>query len=116
MQVIPQSSARRIPVAPEFTILEYGPLGGDRTNGTVAEIHGRYPRTGWGMNTESDELVYVVSGTGRIEMPDAQVPLNAGDVAFIEKGQKIACQGEQLVVFIPCIPAWRPEQHVLVDA
>src|SRR5688500_3101322 len=113
MQHIPKSAARRIAVAPEFTILEYGPLGDAVANGTVAEVNGRYPLRGWGMNHLCNELVYVVSGTGVIETPTSQTPLSPGDVAFVPKGQRIAWSGNQLVVFIPCIPAWHPEQHEL---
>lgn len=114
MQHISRSAARRIPVAPEFTILEYGPLGDGVANGTVAEVNGRYPLRGWGMNRLCDELVYVVSGTGVLETPTSHTPLNPGDVAFVPKEQRIAWRGEQLVIFIPCVPAWYPEQHELL--
>jgi quercetin dioxygenase-like cupin family protein len=114
MQHISKSTARRIPVAPEFTIYEYGSLGTSVANGTVAEINGRYPLQGWGRNLESDEIVYVVSGAGELQMPDSTQPLEPGDVAFVPRGQKIAWKGSNLVVFIPCVPAWRPEQHELL--
>ena len=113
MQHIPKSSARRIPISHEFTIFEYGSLGTSVANGSVAEINGRYPIQGWGRNLESDEIVYVVSCSGDLEMPESVVTLRAGDVAFVPKGQKIAWRGDNLVVFIPCVPAWRPEQHEL---
>jgi mannose-6-phosphate isomerase-like protein (cupin superfamily) len=118
MQHIPKSAARRIPVAPEFTILEYGPLGDGVANGTVAEVaevSGRYPQRGWGMNRVCDEIVYVVSGSGRLETPESATPLAPGDVAYVPKGQKIAWHGEHLVIFIPCVPAWTPEQHELFE-
>jgi mannose-6-phosphate isomerase-like protein (cupin superfamily) len=111
---IPKSKARRIPIAPEFTIYEYGPLGASVANGTVAEINGRYPLLGWGRNLESDEIVYVISGSGELQMPDSTQRLESGDVAFVPKGQKIAWHGNNLVVFIPCVPAWRPEQHEIL--
>jgi ethanolamine utilization protein EutQ (cupin superfamily) len=114
MQHISRSQARRIAIAPEFTIFEYGPLGNGVTNGTVAEVNGRYPNKGWGRNLESDEVVYVISGSGNLETPDSSLNLNPGDVALIPKGQKIAWLGHSLVVFIPCIPAWKAEQHELV--
>ena len=115
MQHISASAARRIAVAPEFTILEYGPLGDGIANGTVAHIAGRYPLAGWGMNILCDELVYVVSGTGTLETPTGQTSLQPGDIAFVPKGQKIAWRGDNLVVFIPCVPAWHPEQHQLFN-
>jgi mannose-6-phosphate isomerase-like protein (cupin superfamily) len=115
MQHIPKSAARRLSIAPEFTILDYGPLGGDVTNGTVAEVTGRYPTVGWGRNNVSDEIVYVVSGSGTLETPEKNILLNAGDVAFVPKGQKIAWNGKDLVMFLPCVPAWRPEQHDLLS-
>jgi mannose-6-phosphate isomerase-like protein (cupin superfamily) len=115
LQHIPASTARRIPVAPEFTILEYGSLGDNIANGTVAHVNGRYPLAGWGRNILCDELVYVISGTGAIETPTGETALRPGDVAFVSKGQKIAWRGDKLVVFIPCVPAWHPEQHELLD-
>ncbi len=115
MQHIPKSLARRIPIAPEFTILEYGSLGDTLSNGTIAEVHGQYPLKGWGRNLECDELVYVISGSGAIEAPQSRIELNAGDVALIPKGQPIAWNGNNLVVFIPCIPAWTAEQHEFIN-
>lgn len=38
-----------------------------------------------------------------------------GDVAFVPKGQKIAWQGDNLKIFVPYVPAWRPDQHELVQ-
>ncbi len=112
-QLIRKEEAKIIKVSPEFKIVEYGHLGNGITNGTVAEIRGRYPQSGWGMNKLSDELVYVISGKGILEMPDKKEVLSEGDVAFIPKGQQIAWSGENLKVFIPCIPAWTNEQHQL---
>ena len=113
-QLIKKGNATVIHVAPEFKIIEYGHLGNGITNGTVAEISGRYPRSGWGMNKISDELVYVISGNGTLEMPNKKEVLSEGDVAFIPKGQQIAWNGKNLKVFIPCIPAWTNEQHELI--
>jgi mannose-6-phosphate isomerase-like protein (cupin superfamily) len=113
-QLIKKGNAKIINVAPEFKIIEYGHLGNGITNGTVAEINGRYPQSGWGKNKISDELVYVISGKGFLEMPDNKEILSEGDVAFIPKGQQIAWSGENLKVFIPCIPAWTNEQHELM--
>ena len=114
-QLIKKNDAQVINVAPEFKITHYGHLGNGITNGTVAEVNGRYPKFGWGMNKISDELVYVISGKGILEMPNEKVVLSEGDVAFVSKGQKIAWNGENLKIFIPCIPGWTEEQHELVN-
>ena len=114
-QLIRKEEAKVIEVAPEFKILEYGQLGNGVSNGTVAEVNGRYPQKGWGKNTRSDELVYVISGSGYLEMPNKREALSKGDVAFIPKGQAIAWKGDELTVFIPCIPAWTYEQHELME-
>ena len=112
-QLIKKQNAKNIAVAPAFRILEYGHLGNGITNGTVAEVNGRYPQSGWGKNKVSDELVYVISGSGFLEMPHKKEALAEGDVAFIPKGQQIAWRGDNLTIFIPCIPAWTNEQHEL---
>lgn len=114
IELITKDQARIIPVSPSFKITEYGHLGQGKTNGTVAEVNGRYPKSGWGRNTISDELVYVISGSGSIEMPDTKLELEEGDVAYIPKGQSIAWVGNDLKVFIPCMPAWTSEQHKLL--
>lgn len=113
VEIIKADLAKKIPVAPSFKITEYGHLGDGLTNGTVAEVNGRYPESGWGRNVISDELVYVISGNGSIEMPNENLLLSEGDVALIPKGQSIAWLGDDLKVFIPCIPAWTSDQHEL---
>ena len=114
VEFVSKNQARVIPVNPRFKITEYGHLGNGKTNGTVAEVNGRYPESGWGRNKISDELVYVISGHGSIEMPDSKLELSEGDVAYIPKGQSIAWFGNDLKVFIPCIPAWTSKQHELI--
>jgi len=114
-QLVRKEKATLINVAPQFKITEYGSLGGGLVNGTVAQITGRYPDKGWGRNKICDEIVYVISGSGFLEMPGKIEPLSAGDVALVQKGQKIAWNGDNLKVFIPCIPAWTAEQHELVQ-
>ncbi len=114
-QMVKKENAMLINVAPQFKIIEYGSLGGGLTNGTVAVITSRYPEKGWGKNKVCDEIVYVISGSGFLEMPDKKEPLSEGDVAFVKKGQKIAWNGDNLKVFIPCIPAWTNKQHELIE-
>lgn len=54
-------------------------------------------------------------GSGGLEFPTESQSLQPGDVAFVPKGQKIAWHGENLKIFIPCVPAWTPAQHELLD-
>lgn len=114
IQHIPLKDATIYPIDNAFKIYDYGHLGNGISNGTVAVVNGRYPAKGWGFNEKSDELVYVIAGLGFLETPNENTELTEGSVAFIPKGQKIAWNGDNLKIFIPCIPAWSPEQHQLV--
>ena len=109
-----KKDAKKIIASKECVIWEY-PLGTDSANGAVAEINGRYPKTGYAKNTVSQELVYVIAGKGVLEFIDREVQLAKGDVALIEAGEAFAWQGKNLEVFIPCFPAWRPEQHEAIE-
>jgi mannose-6-phosphate isomerase-like protein (cupin superfamily) len=114
MRFSARSTAKKFVASRECTVWEYQ-LGSSKVNGSVAEVNGRYPTKGWAVNEECDELVYVISGSGKILMPDKETDIQPGDTAIIEAGEKFAWQGDELAIFIPCMPAWRPEQHKVID-
>lgn len=83
-------------------------------NGAIVEIAGRYPDKGRVLNLECKELAYVIKGTGKIVIEDKEVELQEGDLVLIESGEKYFWDGD-LTMFVPCVPAWRPDQHQEVD-
>ncbi|KKU29192.1 MAG: hypothetical protein UX80_C0008G0025 [Candidatus Amesbacteria bacterium GW2011_GWA2_47_11b] len=92
--------------------LEYS-LGDKDINAAVIKLNGRYPENGRAVNTECKEVGYVVEGSGKLVVEDKTVRLKKGDVVLIEVGEKYYWEGN-LVMFIPCTPAWTPKQHKLV--
>jgi len=110
MQFAPKSQVRKFVASDECVVWEYQSVGRKASN-AVAEINGRYPQSGWAMNDVSDELVYVIAGTGKLTGPNQSIDLAPGDTALVEAGDRFAWEGKGLTVFIPCFPAWTPEQH-----
>lgn len=91
------------------TALEY-PLDDKDINGAVVTIHGRYPETGFATNTLCKELVYIMHGHGIIGVNGDKQKLRQGDLVLLLPGEKYYFDGT-MEMFVPCTPAWFPEQH-----
>ncbi|BBD39635.1 hypothetical protein Amn_45150 [Aminobacter sp. Y103A] len=64
----------------------------------------------------SDELFYVVSGSGFLTIEGVQHRLTAGDAYLVEVGQKhflAAADDEQLSVLLVSTPAYEPSDYIL---
>jgi mannose-6-phosphate isomerase-like protein (cupin superfamily) len=94
-------------------VFEY-PMDDKDINGAVAEITGRYPAMGQVTNLKCKEMGYVIKGSGKVVIEGVEVTLNEGDVVVIEPGEKYYWEGN-LTLFLPCAPAWYPEQHKQVE-
>ena len=95
------------------TAIEY-PLGDENINGAVIELSGRYPDTGRVVNEECKELAYVISGSGKVVVEGEEVELKEGGLVLIEPGERYYWDGN-MTMFVPCTPAWYPEQHKEVE-
>ncbi|MCK4525062.1 MAG: DUF861 domain-containing protein [Candidatus Andersenbacteria bacterium] len=93
--------------------IEY-PLGDKDINGAVIELNGRYPDNGRTVNLECKELAYIIKGSGRLVVKGKEIELNEGDLVLIEAGEKFFWEGN-MQIFMPCTPAWYPEQHREVE-
>lgn len=93
--------------------LEY-PLGDPDINVSVATVNGKYPETGYCINEEVKELLYIMEGTGKLIKKDETIEFKAGDVILVEKGEAYRWDAK-CTVLIPCTPAWYEEQHKLID-
>ncbi|MFC1727065.1 cupin domain-containing protein [Patescibacteria group bacterium] len=89
--------------------VEY-PLGDKDINGAVIHLSGRYPDEGRVVNEECKELAYVINGSGKLVVEGKEVELNEGDMVLIEPGERYFWDGK-MTMFVPCVPAWTPEQH-----
>lgn len=95
------------------TIHEYETASED-ISGAVAEINGRYPESGFASNTKSKELVYVISGTGKIINQQGEKELSAGDVVFIDNEEEFAWFGN-MVIFMATAPQFNPNEHLITE-
>ena len=114
MKYAPKSQANKFVASDQCTIWENN-LGSPKISNATSEINGRHPVKGWVVNDECDELAYVVSGTGLLHMPDKTINVQQGDTILLEAGERFAWEGT-LKLFLPCVPAWWPEQSHVVEA
>jgi mannose-6-phosphate isomerase-like protein (cupin superfamily) len=109
MKVIHKNQTAKIKNSDVCTAIEY-PLGDKDINGAVIELSGRYPDEGRVVNLKCKELAYIIEGSGKVVIEGEKVELHNGDLVLIEPGEKYFWEGN-LKMFVPCIPAWYPEQH-----
>lgn len=79
-------------------------------NIAVITIDGRYPSRGHLTNEVINEIIYVIDGTGTIGVGDKVNKLSPGDAVFIKSGERYFLEGK-MQIFVPCTPAFYPEQH-----
>ncbi len=109
MKIIKKDQTEKIQVSDTCLAIEY-PLGDKDINGAVIEINGRYPKEGRTVNLECKEMSYVMKGSGKVVIEGVETLLNEGDLVLIEAKEKFYWEGD-LKMFMPCTPAWYPEQH-----
>lgn len=112
MKIIKREEAKKFTNSPACTAWEY-PLGDKDINGAVIELNGRYPEKGFAVNEKCKEIAYIVSGTGKWVTGEKETSFGADDLLFINAGEKFYWDG-QAKIFMPCTPAWYPEQHKIV--
>lgn len=79
-------------------------------NGAVIKLTGRYPDKGRVVNKACKEIVYIISGKGRLNVDGKEVILQEEDQVLIEPGEKYFFEGNMKFI-VPCTPAWHPKQH-----
>jgi mannose-6-phosphate isomerase-like protein (cupin superfamily) len=90
------------------------PMNDKDINIAIIDITGRYPTKGRVVNNKCKELAFVFKGKGKVFVEDKEVTLEQGDMILIEPGEKYYWDGN-FTLFVPCTPAWYPEQHEEVD-
>ena len=109
MKIVRQKETKVFKNSAVCTALEY-PLGDKDINGAVIELAGRYPDEGWVVNRKCKEQAYIISGSGKLVVDGEETEFREGDLLLIEPGEKYFWEGA-LTMFVPCAPAWYPEQH-----
>ena len=109
MKIIKKSETIAYAHEASCTAYEY-PLDFKDVNFATSKITGRYPSKGVTMNEICKEFLYVVRGDGKININGKDIQLQQGDLACIEPGEKYYFEG-QMELFMPCAPAWTPEQY-----
>ena len=87
----------------------------ERWGFATARIDGRYPIEKRVVNLDSEQIFYVISGTGEIHSDKGDFEMNEGDSYHLERGEKYWMQGSKLVVALMNAPKWNPEQYRVVD-
>lgn len=78
---------------------------------SVIDITGRYPESGWAVNREVYEMVYIKRGLGSLIIRDAEeISLSEGDVVSVAPGQKFAWNGDMTIV-MACSPPFNLQQY-----
>jgi len=115
MKYLPKSAAKRVNIG-AGDVLEYN-LGDPDIDAAIPTVNGDYPREGFVVNEEAKELLYIISGSGKLITKDQTVELNEGDQVLIEKGELFSYKNcKDLILVAACTPAWTPEQHKEVQA
>lgn len=113
MKIVHKNETKEFKNSDQCIAIEY-PMGDKDINGAIGKISGRYPDKGRVVNTKCKELAYVIKGSGKVVVEGKEYLLNQGDVVLIEPNEKYFWEGN-LEIFMPCTPAWYPEQHQEVE-
>lgn len=113
MKIIHKNQTKIFKVSNSCTANEY-PLEDKDINGAVIKINGRYPEKGRTVNLVCKELAYFLKGSGRVVIEGKEIKFKEGDLVLIEAGEKFFWEGD-MEIFMPCAPAWYPEQHKEVE-
>lgn len=109
MKKITRGEAEKFQNGETCLVSEYA-LGEEQIDASLSKITGRYPDEGWVMNRISKEVVFVVSGQGRLVHEEGEEILGQGDVLLIDAGEKFYWEGK-MELFIACAPAWKYAQY-----
>jgi mannose-6-phosphate isomerase-like protein (cupin superfamily) len=109
MQILKEKEKKTISPAASVTVHEYD-TADTAISGVIAEIRGRYPEKGYAVNRRVKELVYVLSGHGKILTPEGEKEIAVGDVILIAPSEKFAWLGD-MKIHIATAPKFDPAQY-----
>lgn len=113
MRITHKKETKKYQVTKTCIAIEY-PSGDKDIWGAVIKVDGRYPEKGRTVNNRCKELVYFLEGKGKLIVEDKIYEVQKGDQVVIDPGERFYWEGK-LIMFMPCTPAWYPEQHRVVE-
>ena len=113
MKIVKKGEAKLFKGSDTCLVFEYK-LGYKDIDGVVVKLSGRYPDKGAAVNEICRELGYVIEGRGLVVINGNDFLLSEGDVVCIDPGEKFYWDGN-MTLFLPCTPAWYPEQHKFIE-
>ncbi len=113
MKIVRRDQTKKVQNGKSCYAFEY-PMGDKEINGAIIGITGKYPENGRLVNEKVREMVYVMQGKGSITIEGDFIQLQEGDLLMIEPGERYVWEGS-MRMFVPCVPAWYPEQHKQVE-
>lgn len=112
MKIVRSDKTNKISPSPTTTITEFL-MNEAGISGAVAEINGRYPESGFALNEVCKELVYVISGSGKLVSEKEELPFETGDVLYIDTNERFYWEGN-FKIFMATSPKFDPNQHKIV--
>lgn len=109
MEIVQEKQTRRLDPIASLTLQEYD-MHDPALGGGVAHLKGRYPEDGFVMNEKTKELVYILSGNGKLVTPHEEFPVSKGDLVLVDHGEIYAWDGN-MSLFMANAPTFNPEQH-----
>lgn len=113
MKIIKYNEALKEKKSEKCKTLEYS-FGDNDIDLGLATITGRYPDEGYCVNIISKELIYILEGSGTLNLKNEKVEFSKGDAILIGQNEKYYWDTDYCVVSMTCTPAWSAEQHKLV--
>jgi mannose-6-phosphate isomerase-like protein (cupin superfamily) len=113
MKVVRKNQTKEFRNSEVCMATEY-PLGDKDINGAIVKLNGRYPDKNKVVNLKCKELAYIIRGSGRLIVGNTETKLSEGDLVLLEAGEPYYWEGN-MEMFVPCTPAWYPEQHKEVE-
>lgn len=114
MKIIRNDEGKRGTNSSNCKTIEYSFLDKDIDLG-IAIITGRYPESGFCVNTISKELIYVIEGYGKLYFKDKSIDFRKGDVVLIDALEEYYWDSKYCKVSMACTPAWSKEQYKIVE-
>lgn len=113
MNISRKTETKETKVSNTMTTYEY-PVMDNVLHGAVVEFNGRYPEKGRVVNEKCHEVGYVITGSGKLVIEGNEIEFSEGDQLLIKPGQRYYWEANA-TMFMPCTPAWFPEQHKEVE-
>ena len=113
MNIARKNDTKEIKVSKSMTAFEY-PVLDSKLHGAMVKLNGRYPEKGRVVNEKCTEIGFVIRGQGKIIIENKEIEFNEGDQILIKPNERYYWEAKA-TLFMPCAPAWYPEQHKEVE-